>query len=906
MSVSIGTQLGSHEIIALLGKGGMGEVYRARDLKLKREVAIKILPEIFAQDPTRVSRFQREAEVLAALNHPNIATIYDVQEANNLRFLVLELVEGETLAERLKRGPVPVAEALSIGKSICEALEAAHEKGVVHRDLKPANVKITPDGKVKVLDFGLAKALENVPAGGNLSNSPTLMSIAGTQAGVILGTAAYMSPEQAKGLDTDERSDVFSFGAVLYEMLTNRQAFQGDNVSEVLASVLAREADFSVIPPKLNPRVQELLRRALEKNPKKRWHAIADVRVEIEAALNDPRGIIVDEKATGAPKPLWKRAIPVSVAVVLTAAITAGVIWYFRPVPSTTITRFPIILGEGQQFSGVNRRVLAISPDGTEIAYSANARLYHRAISEVEARPVPGSDGITAVNPVFSPDGKYLAFFSSQAIKKIPITGGPTVTICPADPPYGMSWSVNGIVFGQNSKGIMRVSANGGTPEVMVANKNGEQLFDPEILPGGQAVMFGTLLLAGSTTTPVSQGPSGRAQIVVQAIGSGERKTIIPGGIDAHYLPAGAIVFGSGGSLFSVPFNLSRREINGGPVPVVEGVQSNPNGNMQYSFSDTGSLVYIPGPSITSGGQLRLAYADRKGSLDPLKLPSGAFEFPRVSPDGKRIAFGTEDGREAYISVYELSGASSARRLTVGGGNRYPVWTADGQRVAFQSDREGDPGIFWQRADGTGTAERLTKAEPGTAHFPDSWSPDGKRFSFTVVKGSNASVWIYSLQDKKATLFTEAPDSFVGWSSFSPEGNWIAYQSNETKTGVYEIWIQPFPATGAKHQVSKDGSITPMWSRDGKELVFLARNGPIVFVNILTRPNLQFNAPANSPRPFTSTGTPTLPRNLDITPDGKLIGVIPGDSTQSGVASVPQIQVVLNWFEDVKQKMSAK
>jgi Tol biopolymer transport system component len=809
------------------------------------------------------------------------------------------LVEGETLADRVRRGPIPVEDALKIAQLIAEALEAAHEKGIVHRDLKPANVKLTPDDKVKVLDFGLAKAMESTRA----RRYPIRRRSALRQpAGAILGTAAYMSPEQAKGLATDQRSDVFSFGAVLYEMFTGRQAFQGDNVSEILASVLAREPDFSQVPQRLNTRILELLRRALEKNPKKRWHAIADVRVEIEAALSDPRGVISDGKT--ASKPLWRRAIPVLVAVVLTASITAAGMWYLRPAAPLTIARFAIMLGEGQQFT-TNRQAVAISPDGTEIAYSANLRLYRRSISEVEGRPISGSDAAPPTNPVFSPDGKSVAFYSSQAIRKIPITGGPVVTICPADLPSGMTWDANGIVFGQVGKGIMRVSGNGGKPEILVPARNDENLFDPEMLPGGKSVLFSIVPTAG---VPRYFDPTERSEIVVQSLNSGERKTIIQAGVDAHYLPSGNIVFGSAGSLFAVPFDLGRLQVTGGPIPVVEGVYRNTAGIMQFAFSSTGSLVYVPGPAKLSGNQLKVALADRKGNLEELKLPPGAYEFPRVSPDGKRIAFGVEDGKEAYVSIYELSGVSSARRLTVGGANRYPAWSADGQRVAFQSDREGDLGIYWQRADGTETTERLTKAEPGTAHFPDSWSPDGQRFLYTVVKGNTASVWIFSLQDKKATLFAEAPASFLSWSTFSPDGHWVVYQSNETKTGVYEIWVQPFPATGARQQVSKEGAIAPAWSRDGKELVFIARSGSIAHVNVVTQPGFNFGPPENSPRPFNPVSTALrLPRSFDVTPDGRVIGVIPpGNSTQTGVSTAPQMQVVLNWFEDVKQKMSAK
>src|SRR5215510_2838839 len=499
-TLSVGTRLAHYEIQALLGAGGMGEVYRARDLKLKREVAIKILPEEFSRDTDRTSRFQREAELLASLNHPNIAAIYDVEEANGSCYLVLELVEGDTLAERLCRGPLPVGEALHIAKSICEALEAAHEKGVIHRDLKPANVKVTLDGKVKVLDFGLAKALEATPVSATMSNSPTL-SLAATNVGVILGTAAYMSPEQARGRSADQRSDVFSFGCVLYEMLAGRQAFQGEEVSDVLASVLKTEPDLTLFPPNLNSRIRELLRRCLEKNPKARWHAIADVRVEIEAILADPRGAAMDERHdAAAPKPVWRRALPLVVAVIVTAAITGTAVWNFKPAQPLTVTRFPITLGEGQRFVFTSRPVLAISSDGTQIVYEADRRLYHRSMSELDARLIPGSETFMAAgNPIFSPDGRSIAFWaaSDQTLKRMAVTGGAAVTICPADATYGMSWSTDGtIVFGQGAKGIMRVSANGGKPEQLVSLKPGELAYGPQLLPGGKDLLF-TLAMGG-------------------------------------------------------------------------------------------------------------------------------------------------------------------------------------------------------------------------------------------------------------------------------------------------------------------------------------------------------------------------------------------------------------------------
>jgi eukaryotic-like serine/threonine-protein kinase len=898
MALTVGTLLGSHEITALLGKGGMGEVYQARDLKLKREVAIKILPEEFSRDPDRVGRFQREAEVLASLNHPNIASIHSLEEAGGSRFLVLELVEGETLADRLRRGPLPAEEALAIARNICEALEAAHEKGIIHRDLKPANVKITPDGKVKVLDFGLAKAMD--PGAGRaqaeaLTYSPTL-SIAGTQAGVILGTAGYMSPEQAKGFATDQRSDIFSFGAVLYEMLTGRQAFQGDNVSEVLASVLAREPDLGLMPPNLNPRLQELLRRALEKNPKRRWHAAGDMRVEMEAVLADPRGVVVrEDKSAAAPGPWWKRAIPVALAVILTAAITgAAARWYFRPPTSANITRFQFALAEGQNFSAQSRTELAISRDGTQIVYEANRQLYQRLMSELEARPVSGSLVTTGlVNPVFSPDGRSVAFWSASeaAVKKIQVGGGATVTLCPAAVVFGMTWGEDGIVFAEQGKGILRVSENGGTPEVLVSLKGPELAQGPQVLPGGEAVLFA-----------LAPAPDqwDKAKVVVQLLKTQERKTVIEGGSDARYLPTGHIVYAFGGTLFAIGFDLRKLARIGGQVPLLEGIRRGTSGAAQFSFSETGSLVYVPGPA-SAAAQRALVLSDRKGNVELLKVPPGPYVTPRVSPDGKRIAYAMDDGKDSNIWIYELSGITSPRQLTLGGANRFPVWSADGERVAFQSDREGDLAIFWQLANGSGTAERLTKPEQGVAHIPDSWSPtDKQRFSFTVVKGSNSSVWTRSLAEKEPAVYAESPSARVGLSAFSPDGKSIAYQSNETGGAQLNVFVAPFPKTGARQPITKDGAIHPFWSRDGNELFFATR-AQTVAVNIKTQPSVSFGIPVPLQiRPVVNSVS--NPRNVDFTPDGKFI--IVADAAQPGTLASPQIQVVLNWFEDVKQRMA--
>jgi serine/threonine protein kinase/Tol biopolymer transport system component len=883
MSLSVGDKVGHYEILAPIGAGGMGEVYRARDTKLKRDVALKVLPDSFASHPERMARFQREVEVLASLNHPNIAQIYGVEE----RALVMELVEGATL-----KGPVAVETALQYARQIADALEAAHDKGIVHRDLKPANIMTTAAGVVKVLDFGLAKAADESATSGNPANSPTL-TMSPTQAGMILGTAAYMSPEQARGKPVDKRADVWAFGVVLYEILTGRQAFTGETITDVLASVVKERPALDRLPG----RIRAIVERCLQKDPRQRWQAIGDVRVEIEALLADPRGVAAEDTRTEAGS-LWRRAIPAFAAVIL-SAITSVVVWHSKPSTPLTITRFPITLGAGQAFSSPGRLAVAISPNGSQVVYVANQRLYLRSMSDLEGRPIPGGEDRGAVtNPTFSPDGRSLAFFAGydQALKRISVTGGAATTVCRANNTLGMTWGDDGIVFGlADSPAIWRVSSNGGKPERLTSAKGNEVVADPQILPGGQALLF--------TLAPAFNAWD-KAQITVQTLKSGTRKTLIEGASAGRYLPTGHIVYALRGTLFAVPFDVRRLEVTGEPVPVVEGVlRGVTSGAAQFSFSNTGSLVYVPGP-VSAGSGDSLALVDRKGSVEELKLPPGSYEFPRVSRDGKRVAYGTEDGKEAIIWIYDLSGGTAPRRLTFQGANRYPLWSADGERVAFQSDREGDMGIFWQRADGNGPAERLTKPEKGKSHIPDSWSQDGQQLSFTAYHGNTAGVWTLSLRDRKAAPFAESPSSFSEASMFSPDGRWVAYQSNET--GNREVYVRPFPVSAAKYQIhsgSVSGDVHPLWSRDGKELAFSTGPGTFRAVNVTTEQGFTFSSPAPVPRGGL-LGTPNGPRNYDILPDGRYLGsVLPG---QSQTAAAPQIQIVLNWFEELKQRVPVR
>jgi serine/threonine-protein kinase len=899
-----GTRLGVYEVTAQIGEGGMGQVYRATDTKLKRQVAIKILPPALAADHDRLARFQREAEVLASLNHPHIAAIYGLEEGGGMTALVMELVEGDDLSQRIARGAIPLDEALPIAKQIAEALEAAHEQGIIHRDLKPANIKVREDGTVKVLDFGLAKALEPTgAASSSASMSPTL-SLNATMAGVILGTAAYMSPEQARGKTVDKRADIWAFSAVLFEMLAGKRAFAGDDVSDVLASVLAREPEWALLPTNVSPALGTFIKRCLQKDPKQRVRDVGDVRLALEGAFETTVPGTAAPAPAIQPRPLWRRTLPVVAAAVVVSAMVGAAAWTLKPTPPLTVARFAFTLGDGQQFTSGGGQRLAVSPDGTLLVYVANNQLYLRSMSDLEARPIPGTQQKPFIS-VFSPDSRSIAFYvqSDQTFKKIAVSGGAAVTICTADIPSGVSWNTDGIAFGQGSKGIMRVSANGGQPEVLASVKNGELAYGPQVLPGGEWVLF-------TIATAATAAAWDKAQIVVQSLKSSERKTLVSGGSDGWYLPTGHLVYALGGVLFAVPFDLRHLNVTSGPAPIVEGVSRSNTGNSgvaHFSVSSTGSLVFVPGPASTSSAQFDLALIDRNGAAQPLKLPPGAYEYPRLSPDGKRIAFGSDDGKDAIVWIFDVA-ASSARRLTLGGRNRVPVWSADGERVAFQSDRDGDLGLFWQRADGTTAAERLTKPDKDTAHVPESWSPDGKTLLFSVAKGSSYAVAALSLPDKKVTPFGGIQSAAPPAATFSPDGKWVAYSvAGPGSPPGGSLFVQPFPTTGATYPISKGGGIHPTWSPDGQELFYGPSAGQFVAVSVTTRPTFTFGNPVLVPRLFFVERGPGFERNNDITRDGKrFLGVVAAGQTASGAPTAPQIQVVLNWFEELKARVPTK
>jgi serine/threonine-protein kinase len=895
MMLDSGTRFGPYEIMALLGAGGMGEVYRANDMKLGRDVALKILPVSFTNDPERVARFRREAQVLASLNDPHIAQIYGLEEVDGTQFLVLELVDGESLDKRIARGPIPVDEALGIAKQIAEALEAAHEKGIIHRDLKPANIALTTDGNVKVLDFGLAKAVETTSGTVGAMNSPTITSPAMvTGVGVILGTAAYMSPEQAKGRAADKRSDMWAFGCVVYEMLTGRRAFEGEDVSDTLAAVLRSEPDWSALTA-LPAGIRFLLQGCLSKDRQRRVADISTARF----MLSEPSALTPVVRGFSASSATWNRrhtGVAIGAMVLITGAIGAAGAWILKPPPSEMVAHFTIPLPTGQQFLASSGNVLAVSPDGTKLVYAANRGLYLRTLSEAEPRPIAAELGAPGpIYPEFSPDGNAVAFIANAAIRRVNITGGAAVTVCTVTgTPFGLSWSGDEILFSMPTKGVMRVSASGGNPELVFATKSGETAQGARRLPKSGAVLFA---LSGEIGGPLAQWD--KARVVVYLPKSGERRTLIDGGSDGRYLPPGRLTYALGGTLFSVPFDINRMEVTGSPVPILEGVRRATTGATAFGVGSNGLLAYVPGPTSTAG-QLDFAYVDSKGGVEPLKLPPRSYTTVRVSPDETRLALGVDDGREAAIWVYELSGTTSMRQLSLGGQNRYPVWSADGVHVAFQSNREGDQAIFRQRADGSGAAERLTKPPAGVAHVPQSWAPDNKRFLFLSRQGLDARLWVYSLDDKKATPFDDVRATAAVAATFSPNGHWVAY-NGLADSGVNAVFVQPYPPTGVKYLIG-DG-IQPVWSRDGKRLHWGAGPGAFGFVTITTTPTLTWGNLVRVPRPFLSSGA-QLERPFDIMRDGRVIALVTPSATSSGAAN--EIRVVLNWSEELKQHVPTK
>jgi len=898
-----GTKLGSYEVVVQIGAGGMGEVYQAHDTKLGRDVAIKVLPAAFVNDPERLSRFQREARMLAALNHPNIATIHGLEHSDGVHFLIMELVPGETLRERIAReGPVPVEEALKIAVQIADALEAAHEKSIIHRDLKPANVKVTPEGKVKVLDFGLAKAFAGEELGSDPSNSPTL-SHAATMQGVILGTAAYMSPEQARGRTSaiDRRTDIWAFGCVLYELLTGRQAFQGETVTEILASVLKGEPDWQALPAATPARFSDLLRRCLQKDKTLRMQAAGDARIEIQEALSAPPPTEPANIAVRRRDWTWRHAAVLGLTAVVIATITGFTMWNLKPTPSVIakpVLRFTITLPAGDQLAALDFPAIAISPDGAHLAYvaihSGTRQIFLRALDELEAKPLTGTEG--ANTPFFSPDGQWLGFIAGGKLKKVSVSGGAAVTLATVAFPRGASWANSGaIMFTPTAvSALQQVSDVGGAEQPLTQLDKGETSHRwPELLPGGRAMLFATTganpQIAVQSLHPSAPTPTGPGQAVV-----GERRNLVPGGTSPHYAASGHLVYAQAGNLMAAPFDPQGLRPTGSAVPVLEGVLQATIGAAQYGISATGSLVYVPGAAQAAARQL--VWVSRDGTEQTLGAASHPYSFPRISPDGRRLAVTINEQQESHIWLYDFA-RDTLTRLTFGGkSNQEPTWTPDGKRIAFYSDKEGPTNVFWQLADGSGGAERLTTGE----YFqgPRSFSPDGQLLGFFEISPTTGyDIWVLRLSDHKAEPFlrTQFNESIP---IFSPDGHWLAYISDES--GRYEVYAQPYPGPGGKYQISTEGGTEPVWNPNGKEL-FYRSGDKMMAVDITTKPGFSVGKPRmlfqGAFVPTTATGP-----DYDVSPDGQRFLMIKA-SEQTSSLSLTQIVVVQNWFEELKRRV---
>lgn len=881
----------------------MGEVYKAHDTKLRRDVAIKVLPASFARDADRLARFRREAQLLASLNHPNIATIYNIEDSNGTTYLVMELVPGENLAERIKRdGAVPVEEALTIAKQIAEALEAAHEKGIIHRDLKPANVKLTPEGKVKVLDFGLAKAFAEDPSSVDMSNSPTL-SMAATMQGVILGTAAYMSPEQAKGKAVDKRTDIFAFGAVLYELLTGKQAFHGEDIAEILAAVMKTEPDWSLLPESTSPAIRTLLRRCLRKDRRQRLGDAGAVRIEIEDVLSGVTPGQVEPVAsqrTGRERLAWAAAV--GLLILTTIAFAIGFV--LRAPKAQQPMRLSAEIGADASLSTIFGASAILSPDGARLAFVAGGsdqkqRIYVRALDQLQATALSGTEN--ARDPFFSPDGQSLGFFADGKLKKISVNGGGPVTLCDALDDRGGSWGDDGtIVFARDSTSpLSKISSAGGTPQALITldKQTGETTQRwPQMLPGGKAVLF---------TSSTTQAAYENADIVVYSTASGQRKTVQHGGFYARYVPTGHVVYMHEGTLFAVPFDLNRVEVTGQPAPIVEGVVNVTNyGGAQFSFSDAGNLLYVAG---RGGGQISLYWMDREGKFTPLRETPASYLSPAFSPDGKRLAMENSDGKRSDIWLYEWDRDALTRLTFAGESNRFPVWTPDGQRIVFSSlEKGGTFNLWWIRADGAGNAQRL--AESKYAQFAGSWGPDGKVLAFRQVNPDTGNdIMILAIQgDEKSGWKPGEPKPFLNSPfselnpAFSPDGRWLAYQSNES--GDFEVYARPFPGPGGKWQVSTGGGLFPEWSHNGKELFYRSVDSKIMVVTY-TASGDSFRADKPqlwSPGQFTDAGSNTY--NFDLHPDGKRFAVLKTPGTGQA-AAINKVNIVLNWFDELKRRV---
>jgi serine/threonine-protein kinase len=906
-----GRRIGSFDVGPLIGAGGMGEVYRGRDTKLNRDVAIKVLLPAVANDAERLARFNREAQVLASLNHPNIAHIHGIAEGESGPLLILEFVDGPTLADRLANGALPIDEAMAIAKQIADALEAAHERGIIHRDLKPANIKVDDSGTVKVLDFGLAKALDPTASqGGQLENSPTITSPAMTQAGLILGTAAYMSPEQAKGRVVDKRTDVWAFGCVLYEMLTGKRAFEGEDVTDTIAAVVRAEPDWSALPDTTPPQARLLIRRCLDKDRRTR---IGDISVA-RFLLSEPVIPGSDTKPS-LTKPSVARAGALAIAAMaLGAAVVAAIAWSLWPRPAAgkvarftlkPIAPFPLIV------QGTDRDV-AMAHDGSFFVYRSSsnspAHLVVRSLSAIDGRDLEGTNG--ARLPAISPDGKWVAFFAAGQLRKVPISGGPASRLCEVDGgPRGISWGDDGnIVFSATRNGaLLRVGPDGGEPVAITKPADGIVHSSPFVLPGSKAVLY-------TARTAANTSPS----IRVVDLQTGNERALVDTGQDPAYVSGGLMLYVTApsvadgsriGSLRAIRFDSHRLEITGDSVAIEDQIFVGPTGVSNFSASHAGDIVYVPGSAATGPTlQRELVWVDRAGREYPIKAPRRAYASLRLSPDGSKAVLDARD-QTNDIWIWDFARETLTALNISPAQDMAPIWTAEGKRIIWTATRVSSiPNLYWQSADGTGTPEPLSTSTGN--QFPTSATPDGR---YTIYFGTGGrlqgtDIYQFDMSDsaRRSEQIIGSPSLEMG-GEISPDGRWIAYHSDETRER--QVIVRPFPNVNeGRTQISTDGGSRPAFSRRGDELFYLDRNGFLTAVPFTTKgTTLVPGAPKTILRTAYLAGSSALGLDLrayDVSPDGKRFLMIKDDASSDQSANAPEMVVVLNLASELRSRLA--
>jgi len=910
-----GRRLGPYDVGPLIGAGGMGEVYRARDTRLNRDVAIKVLLSAVADDGERLARFNREAQVLASLNHPNIAQIYGVEPGPNGPLLILEFVDGPTLADRIVQGPIAFDEAIAIARHVADALEAAHERGIVHRDLKPANIKVSDDGAVKVLDFGLAKAID--PSGdGTMANSPTITSPAMTQAGLILGTAAYMSPEQARGRVVDKRTDLWAFGCVLFEMLTGKRAFEGEDVTDVIAAIVRGEPDWNALPKDADPQLRLLLKRCLEKDRRARIGDISVARFLMNERIPARLTPLAPADATAR----FRMLLIVAASVIGGLLIGGGAALQLLPRPAIPqLRRFEIVVPSARLAAptAANDRSFTISPDGTRIVYRAvlspsqPVQLFMRSIDSLDAQPLAGTSG--ARSPFFSPDSHAVAFFAGDELRRVTVDGGAPTTICKLESaPRGGYWVDDGtIVFATVSQGLVRVPEGGGQPVQLLpsdSNTLAVQRF-PMVLPGAQAVLF-------------TSGIQETSQVEVLDLKTHQRKVLIKGATDAVYTKTGHLVFAmasnrnaesSTGSLRAVRFDAARLEMTSDQVPVVDEVPIFNSGVADYALSSEGTLVVSStGVSPSSDQRRSLVWVNRRGVEEPLGADEKEYAVARISPDGLRVALDVRDAGND-IGIWDIRRKNLTMLNRDQAQDMSPLWTRDGTRIIWTSTRGGgNPNVYWQMADGAGRPERIS--ESVNNQFPTSMTPDGSQLLyFGGGPGSNRmDLYVLPLApgDRKPQplIHTTAMELDA---ELSPDGRWLAYHANDS--GTSHVFVRSYPNVDAfRTQISRTGGTRPAWSRTGRELFYLDENGMLTSVAIQTKGDVFSATPPervlNARYYAGSTALGLDLRGYDVAPDGQRFLMIkePGPTGSAQPMAQVRMIVTLNWFTELNKRLPAK